>query len=97
MKKRGKILVGNLFSETNEASINELFMKAEGTVVSVDFPLDKKRGTSRGYAFVLMSTQLEAEQAIEQLDGAEVGGRRVSLTLAEGEGVKDRRKWFHLF
>jgi RNA recognition motif-containing protein len=94
MKSFRKILVGNLGSDTEKSSITDLFMRANGTVISTDLPVDQK-GKTRGYAFVEMATQLEAEQAIKTLDGAEICGRRITMTLAEVDGDhKKKRKWF---
>jgi RNA recognition motif-containing protein len=93
MTKFGKILVGNLACDTEESSIRELFEQTEGTIVSVDLAVDKKNGKGRGYALVEMSTQLETSQAIQNLNGAEINGRRVNMSLSE-EGPKPKKRLF---
>jgi RNA recognition motif-containing protein len=93
VKKLGKILIGNLSSDADEASIKELFEQA-GTIVSVDLPVDQKNGKGRGYALVQMSNQQDTDQAILKLNGSEICGRRVTLNLSEVEEQKSKRRLF---
>jgi cold-inducible RNA-binding protein len=75
-----KLYVGNLpYSITTEA-LQELFASA-GDVVSVDIISDRMSGRSKGFGFVEMGTEAEAQQAIETLNGREIDGR--SLKVAE--------------
>ena len=92
MNNFGKILVGNLASEIDLASISSFFGQAEGTVVSVEIPVDTRSGKSKGFALVEMSSQLEAEHAISKLQGLEVCGRRVTMSLEVAP--KRKRKWY---
>ena len=72
--------VGNLPFSTNEAELQELFGRA-GAVQSVNVVCDLATGRARGFAFVEMATNDEAQKAIQELDQQEVGGR--SLTVNE--------------
>lgn len=96
MKESVKILVGNLVSDVDVYAIRDLFNKADGTVTSVELPVDERNGKGRGYAIVHMATQVEAEEAIKMLDGSEIGGRRVSMSIAAAVGCapKPAKKWY---
>ena len=79
-----------------ELQIKELFDQTIGTVISIDLPKDPKTGGNRGYAFVQMGSPTEAEQAVSNLNGYDVSGRRLNLTLADPPGAqKKERKWYH--
>ena len=75
-----KLYVGNLPYETGEAELQDLFAQA-GSVESVNVMRDQATGRARGFAFVEMSTDEEAQNAITTLNGTQVGGR--SLTVNE--------------
>jgi RNA recognition motif-containing protein len=75
-----KLYVGNLPYETGEAELQDLFGRA-GSVESVNVMRDQATGRARGFAFVEMSTDEEAQTAITTLNGTQVGGR--SLTVNE--------------
>ncbi len=82
-----KIYVGNLpFSATSE-SLNEMFSKF-GTVDSAKIVMDRDTGRSKGFGFVEMSTGDEAAQAIEKLNGSDLGGR--SLVVNEARPMEPR-------
>ena len=66
-----KLYVGNLSYGTSEDSLRELFAKT-GTVQSIDMIKDRYTGEMKGFAFVTMSTQEEAENAIKNLNGTVV-------------------------
>ena len=85
-RERMKLYVGNLpFTYTSE-ELRQLF-ENHGTVESADVVLDRDTGRSRGFGFVEMSDD-EGRTAIEQLDGADTGGRR--LTVNEARPRADR-------
>jgi RNA recognition motif-containing protein len=71
-----KLFVGNLSYNLTEANLEELFAKS-GKVVSVAIPTDRESGKKRGFAFVEMGTQAEAEAAIDSLHGQTVDGRQL--------------------
>ena len=75
-----KLYVGNLPYEVGETELQELFGRA-GSVESVNVMRDQATGRARGFAFVEMSTDEEAQSAITALNGTQVGGR--SLTVNE--------------
>ena len=87
-----KLYVGNLPFSTNEAELQELFGRA-GAVDSVNVMRDMATGRARGFAFVEMATDEEAQKAIQELDQQDVGGR--SLTVNEArpkpQGRRDQR------
>lgn len=76
-----KVYVGNLSYDTTEGEIATLFTQA-GTVVSVTLIKDRDTGQSKGFAFVEMSSQSEAEQAIRAFDGYMLANRALRVSLA---------------
>ena len=76
-----KLFVGNLSYNLTEANLEELFAKS-GKVVSVAIPTDRDSGKKRGFAFVEMGTQAEAEAAIETLNGQTVDGRQLVVNAS---------------
>src|SRR5205807_4645177 len=77
-----KLYIGNLAFQTTSQELQELFAQA-GTVESASVVEDRMTGRSRGFAFVEMSTPEEANAAIEQLNGKEVGGRALKVNEAK--------------
>jgi len=77
-----KLYVGNLAFQTTSQDLQELFAQA-GTVSSANVVEDRDTGRSRGFAFVEMSTQEEANAAIEQFNGKELGGRALKVNEAK--------------
>ena len=75
-----KLYVGNLPYEIGETELQELFSRA-GAVESVSVMRDQATGRARGFAFVEMSTDEGAQEAIRELNASQVGGR--SLTVNE--------------
>ena len=75
-----RLYVGNLPYSTGEAELQELFAKA-GTVESVRVMRDAATGRARGFAFVEMSTDEEAQKAAADFNQFQMGGR--SLTVNE--------------
>ena len=75
-----KLYVGNLPYDTGEAQLQDLFAQA-GQVESVRVMRDMATGRARGFAFVEMGTDEDAQKAISQLNATDLGGR--SLTVNE--------------
>jgi len=75
-----KLYVGNLPYEVGETELQDLFTRA-GSVDSVKVMRDQATGQARGFAFVEMSTDEEAQVAIRDLNASQIGGR--SLTVNE--------------
>ena len=76
-----KIYVGNLSYATTEDDLRELFSQA-GTVDSVALIKDRDSGQSKGFAFVEMSNQADAEKAIQMFNGKTLGNRELKVNLA---------------
>ena len=82
-----KLYVGNLSYGVDSSSLEQLFSQ-HGTVQSAEVLSDRETGRSRGFGFVEMSTDEEAQAAIAALGGEEVGGR--TLTVNEAKPREDR-------
>jgi len=81
-----KLFVGGLsFSTTNER-MREAFA-ACGTVESASVVTDRDTGRSRGFGFVEMATNEEAEQAISKLNGTSLDGRTIQVEKAKAPGA----------
>ena len=92
-----KLYVGNLPYETSDQDLQTLFAAA-GTVESVNVVRDNATGRARGFAFVEMSTDEEAQAAIRQLADYSLGGRQLTVNEARpksesggGGGGRGRR------
>ena len=76
-----KLFVGGLSYDTTEATLKETFAQA-GTVESATVITDKVSGRSKGFGFVEMSTDEEAQKAVELFNGKEIDGRSVTVNEA---------------
>jgi cold-inducible RNA-binding protein len=76
-----KLYVGNLPYDTNEDDLTALFAKA-GNVASVNVMRDRETGRARGFAFVEMATDQDAQNAIAQLHEQSFGGRTLTVNEA---------------
>ncbi len=83
-----KLYVGNLPFTTTEENLNETFA-ACGTVDSVKIITDRETGRSKGFAFVEMSSDSEAQSAISKYNGAEFGGRAMTVNEAKPMAPRD--------
>jgi len=83
-----KLYVGNLSYETTETTLSELFAGI-GEVESVTLITDRMSGRSKGFAFVEMTDDTKAQEAINQLNEREVDGR--SIKVAEARPKRDDR------
>lgn len=77
-----KLFVGNLSFKLAEGDLEEAF-KEYGTVVSCSIPTDRETGRKRGFAFVEMSNQAEAEAAIRGLNGKDLDGRQLAVSVSQ--------------
>ncbi|MDF1567932.1 MAG: RNA-binding protein [Spirochaetaceae bacterium] len=84
-----KIYVGNLSFRTDESELNELFAQY-GEVVSARIITDRDTGRSRGFGFVEMSDEAQADEAIGALNNQEVGGRNLTVNEAKPRQGGDR-------
>ncbi len=87
------IYVGNLSYGVNDDNLREVF-EAYGEVSSAKVITDKYSGRSKGFGFVEMDNDAEANAAIEQLDGAEIDGRAVKVNEARPREERPRRNNF---
>jgi RNA recognition motif-containing protein len=76
-----KLYVGNLSYDTSEDDLRTLFSEA-GVVSSVTMVKDRITGQSKGFAFVEMGSQSEAEQAIKLFDGFSLSNRKLKVDKA---------------
>lgn len=83
-----KLFVGGLSWDTTDASLNEFFSQA-GTVASASVITDKFTGKSRGFGFVEMATDEEAENAKNQLNGQSLDGRAIAVNDARPQEARD--------
>ena len=82
-----KLYVGGLPYATSEDELREAFSQA-GSVESASIIMDKMSGRSKGFGFVEMSSDDEAQKAIELWNGKDFGGR--TLTVNEARPMEDR-------
>ena len=85
-----KIYVGNLSFQTTEGDITQAFSDF-GPVESVSIITDRDTGRSKGFGFVQMADQADADKAINALNGMEVGGRK--LTVNEARPMEKRNNF----
>jgi len=76
-----KLFVGNLSFEVSENDLNDVFA-AHGTVTEANLMMDRTTSHSRGFGFVTMSTDEEAQKAIAALNGTELKGRALTVNVA---------------
>ena len=77
-----RLYVGNLNKSTTEAEINTLFAQA-GTVSTVELVKDRDSGLSKGFAFVTMTDQAEADKAISSYNASSLGGNEIKVNVAK--------------
>src|SRR5262249_51336460 len=83
-----KLYVGNLTYDVTDAALEAMFAP-HGTVQSAQIIMDRDTGRSKGFGFVEMSSDQEAQNAIQALNGQQVGGR--ALTVNEARPREERR------
>jgi RNA recognition motif-containing protein len=77
-----RLYVGNLSFHTTEDTLQRTFSSV-GTVTEAKLVIDRESGRSRGFGFVSMATDEEANNAIQQLNGADLDGRPLRVNIAE--------------
>lgn len=82
-----KLFVGNISFNTTENNLQDAFA-AHGTVLEANLMVDRTTGRPRGFGFITMSTQEEAQAAISALNGASIDGR--NLTVNEARPREER-------
>ncbi|MDX1951888.1 MAG: RNA-binding protein [Verrucomicrobiota bacterium] len=76
-----KLFVGNLSFNTTENDLQDAFA-AHGTVLETNLMMDRTTGRPRGFGFITMSSQEEAQNAISALNGSNLDGRDLTVNLA---------------
>jgi len=76
-----KLFVGNLSFDTTENDLQDTFA-SHGTVLEANLMMDRTSGRPRGFGFVTMSTEAEAQGAINALNGTSINGRNLTVNLA---------------
>ena len=84
-----KLYVGGLSYDTTEQTLRETFTQA-GTVESATVITDKMSGRSKGFGFVEMATDQEAQKAIELFNGKELDGRNLTVNEARPKEARPR-------
>jgi RNA recognition motif-containing protein len=87
-----KLYVGNLSYDTTEDELRSLFTQV-GTVNDVALIKDRDTGTSKGFAFVTMNSQEEANKAIEQFNGQNLGNRALTVNIARPREDRPRSNY----
>ena len=78
-----RLFVGNLSFQTTEASLQAAFGQDGRKVASVSVVQDRDTGRSRGFAFVEMATDSDAQAAIKAMNGVDIDGRQLRVNEAE--------------
>lgn len=90
--EQNRLFVGNLPFGVSEEELSTHFTEA-GTVKSTRIIKDRETGRSKGFGFVEMDNPDQASSAIEQLDGSQLGGRPIRVSIAqEKEGGRRPRR-----
>ena len=77
-----KLYVGNLSKSTTQAELNALFAQA-GQVTTVDVIKDRRTGESRGFAFITMGMQSEADQAVGMFNAYTLNDQVLKVSAAK--------------
>ena len=85
-----KLYVGNLPYSATQQTLQETFSKC-GSVELVNVITDRDSGQSKGFAFVEMSSDGEAQKAIQELDGTDLDGRTIKVNEAKPKAPRDNR------
>ena len=80
-----KLYVGNLPYSATDQSLREAF-SASGTVDSVNVITDRDTGQSKGFAFIEMASDREAQAAMQAMNGATIDGRQIKVNEAKPKG-----------
>jgi RNA recognition motif-containing protein len=86
-----RLYVGNLPYSVDETRLTELFSQNDRTVVEVTIITDRMTGRPRGFGFVEMGNDQDAEGAINELNGFELDGRALTVNEARSRADGPRR------
>lgn len=85
-----KLFVGSLSYNTTDATLEEFFA-AVGTVLSAKVIVDRDTNRSKGFGFVEMASEEEAQKAVAQLNGKDLDGRTIAVNEARPQENRERR------
>ena len=85
-----KLFVGNLSFSFSDQKLAEVFAEC-GTVESAKIITDRETGRSKGFGFVEMSSEAEAQAAIKRFHGAEDSGRAMTVNIAKPMAPRENR------
>jgi RNA recognition motif-containing protein len=83
-----RLYVGNLPFDVDEAQLRTLFQEGGRGVAEVKIMMDRDTGRPRGFAFVEMASQADAQAAITSMNGREVGGRALTVNEAREQAPR---------
>ena len=86
-----KLYVGNLPYLATEQTLQDTFSQC-GKVDSVNVITDRDTGQSRGFGFVEMSSDWQAQEAIQELNGSSLNGREIIVNEAKPKAPRDNRR-----
>jgi len=90
MSQQNQIFVGNLSFSLDESGLKEAFEKF-GKVIGVKIPTDRDTNKKRGFGFVTFDTDSAAREALT-MDGQDLSGRTLRVSLAQGRKDSEGRK-----
>ncbi len=79
-----RLYIGNLSKSTTQEELNTLFTQA-GAVTATEVIKDRRSGESKGFAFVNMSTQSEADKAISMFNAYSLSGHELKVSMAKAK------------
>ena len=85
-----KIYVGNLPYSATDQSLNDAFA-SHGGVASARIIMDRESGRSKGFGFVEMNTESDAQNAIERMNGSNMDGRAINVSEAKPQAPRENR------
>lgn len=88
---QARLFIGNISFRTTEEGLKEAFSQA-GTVVSAQIIMDKFTGRSRGFGFVEMSSDEEAQAAIAMFNDKDLDGREIKVNVAREREERPPRR-----
>ena len=84
------IYVGNISFQTSDSDLEQLFAEY-GQVDRANVVMDRQTGRSRGFGFVEMANDAEAQKAITELNGKDIGGRALTVNIAKPRADRPAR------
>ena len=85
-----KLYVGGLSYDSTEQGLRGLFARA-GNVETVNIIMDRDSGRSKGFGFVEMANDADAQAAIQKYNGTEFDGRRLTVNEAKPQAPRENR------